>query len=486
MPDSFLSLGARIFRAFCFIATYYFMYYDRGSDVKYIQYNGQYASANIRSGTLYSFCIYVPNISEEMELAVLITHDGLNEAEAKAMATLCESKEAPPCVIIGLSPGVMYPSMPGGMPRDMRFNDYDIFSSEYADFLVDEFIPYIREKYSLNLSDNPDMHMVSGGSSGGMSSWNCVWFRNDYFRRAYLSSPTFSAMARGNMAPVFIRLFETKPIRVFIDYAENEPDDYFGSSYCAALEGHYALQFAGYDYQWAFYPGEGHCGRMYNVNTAEQILRFLWKDWDKAPVKAKRLSKRAEAIIFYDEPWRESCSIALSDSKKAAVNSGIYEIKENRIIYCANGEAKTVAEGFAALSAIAISSDLWRLYIADSSKGCIYVATICEDGGLRGIKIFSSLHMPTEFTSPSAYDICVDCNDRVFAATELGVQCIRSYGLIDLILPLPKNETPRRLTISGGYLFAQCGDKTYCRKIKSSAKEVSLEPKAPKFISYYD
>lgn len=82
MPDSFLSLGARIFRAFCFIATYYFMYYDRGSDVKYIQYNGQYAGANIRSGTLYSFCIYVPNISEEMELAVLITHDGLNEAEA--------------------------------------------------------------------------------------------------------------------------------------------------------------------------------------------------------------------------------------------------------------------------------------------------------------------------------------------------------------------------------------------------------------------
>lgn len=120
------------------------------------------------------------------------------------------------------------------------------------------------------------------------------------------------------MAPVFIRLFKTKPIRVFIDYVENEPDDYFGSSYCAALEGHYALQFAGYDYQWEFYPfylGEGHYSR---------------------------------------------------------------------------------------------------------------------------------------------------------------------------ILPLPKNETPRRLTISGGYLSAQCGDKIYCRKIKFSAKEVSLEPKTPKFISYYD
>lgn len=91
----------------------------------------------------------------------------------------------------------------------MRLNDYDIFSSEYVDFIVDEFIPYIKEKYSLNLSDNPNMHMISGGSSGGLSSWNGVWFRNDYFRRAYLSSPTFSAMARGNMAPVFMRLYET-------------------------------------------------------------------------------------------------------------------------------------------------------------------------------------------------------------------------------------------------------------------------------------
>ena len=43
------------------------------------------------------------------------------------------------------------------------------FSSEYADFLVDEFIPYIR-KIFFELIGQSDMHMVSGGSSGGMSS----------------------------------------------------------------------------------------------------------------------------------------------------------------------------------------------------------------------------------------------------------------------------------------------------------------------------
>ncbi|MBS6565459.1 MAG: hypothetical protein KH317_08705 [Clostridiales bacterium] len=453
--------------------------------MNYREYSGQYASADIRSGTVYSYRIYVPNIFSEAELAVLVTHDGLNEAEAEGMARLYEEKEAPPCVIVGLTPGIMYPSMPGGAPRDMRFNDYDIFSSEYVDFLVDEFIPYIKEKYSLNLSEDPNMHMISGGSSGGISSWNGVWFRNDYFRRAYLSSPTFSAMARGNMAPVFMRLYETKPIRVFIDYSENEPDDYFGSSYCAALEGHYALQFAGYDYEWAFYPGEGHCSRINDVNTAVRILRFLWKDWDKSPVKAKRLSARAEAVIFYDQPWKESGS-AFPEKKEAAAKPGVYRIEEDKIIFCGHGEEKTAAEGFASLSAIEVSSDLWRLYIADSSRGCIYAAAICEDGSLKDIKIFASLHMPTDFINPGAYDICVDCNDRVFAATELGVQCIRSYGLIDLILPLPQNQVPRRLAIKDGCLYAECGGKIYSRKIKSSAKKLLSEPETPKFIGYYD
>lgn len=123
-----------------------------------------------------------------------------------------------------------------------------------------------------------------------------------------------------------------------------------------------------------------------------------------------------------------------------------------------------MAEGFVSLSAIEVSSDLWRLYIADSSKGCIYAAAICEYGSLRDIKIFAVLHMSTDFTNPGAYDICVDCNDRVFAATEMGVQCIQSYGLIDIILPLPQNEIPQRLTINDGCLYAECGEKSYKRK----------------------
>ena len=65
----------------------------RSSHMNYREYSGQYASADIRSGTVYSYRIYVPNIFSEAELAVLVTHDGLNEAEAEGMARLYEEKD---------------------------------------------------------------------------------------------------------------------------------------------------------------------------------------------------------------------------------------------------------------------------------------------------------------------------------------------------------------------------------------------------------
>lgn len=74
------------------------------------------------------------------------------------------------------------------------------------------------------------MHLVSGGSSGGICAWNFAWHRNDYFHRVYASSPTFSALGNGEDIPFLIRKYESKPIRVFTDYSEREPDEYFGSS----------------------------------------------------------------------------------------------------------------------------------------------------------------------------------------------------------------------------------------------------------------
>ena len=56
---------------------------------------------------------------------------------------------------------------PDGTSRGMRMNSYDLFDREYGDFLVYELIPHIKEAYGLPISDSPDMHLISGSSSGG-------------------------------------------------------------------------------------------------------------------------------------------------------------------------------------------------------------------------------------------------------------------------------------------------------------------------------
>ena len=89
--------------------------------------------------------------------------------------------------------GWLNPSLPGGTPRRMRAEEFDQLGSEFSDFLIEELIPEACRLTGTKLSSSPDMHFIHGSSSGGMAAWNAVWFRNDYFRRAFLSSPTFSS-----------------------------------------------------------------------------------------------------------------------------------------------------------------------------------------------------------------------------------------------------------------------------------------------------
>lgn len=389
-------------------------------------------------GGTYDYQVQVPKRYLAQELALVVTHDGMNTAEAAAMDVLSAAGEAPPFAVIGIAPGRMVAPHKDGFDRNLRCNDYDLFSSAYVDRLVDTILPAIRDTHGLRFSNDPNLHLISGGSSGGISAWNGVWFRNDFFRRAYLSSPTFSAMNRGNMAPVWIRLFETKPIRVYLDYSESEPDAYFGNSYCAAMEGRLALEFAGYDYAWAYYPGEGHCSRLYHGPTAEEVLRWLWKDWQTKPVRPLRVSTYAADLLVEGTTWEPATEMPEAGST--------------------------------------LSSDGWRLYSADPARACVCADTVAEDGTLQDHRVFASLQVATDFRVPGAVALCVDRDDRVYAATELGIQCIRSFGLIDVILPLPGDVPAKAVAIRDGYLYAGDGAQCWRRPVKTSQKADTPTP----------
>ncbi|MBR4881741.1 MAG: hypothetical protein IKU19_07390, partial [Clostridia bacterium] len=330
-------------------------------------FEGTHTSA-IYDGAVFPYRLLVPDSPAE-EYALVVGHDFLNEGEALAMQELAASGEAPPCIFIGVIPANLSATLEGGFDRNLRMNTYDVFSDKYPNFIVDELVPALSEKYGLKISASPDMHMVSGGSSGGMSAWNLAWQRNDYFRRVYMSSPSFLSMCRGDEMLNLMRKFETKPIRVFVDYSEIEPDDYFGSSYCVADASVRALRFAGYDMMDDYHPGEGHCSRHTSYEDALVRMRFLWRDWQTEPVTVMKLSERCGRVISVGDCW-ERCD-GFAESRFTG-----YTFSDGCIV---DGDNKIVADGFDSITSLATSSDMWRLYVADKRRGCVYAMSINPD-----------------------------------------------------------------------------------------------------------
>ena len=444
-----------------------------------IIYEGTFTS-KIYDGAVFPYKIVVTDPEAE-ESALIVGHDFVNDGEVRAINELMQTGEVPPAVFIGIIPANLPATLDGGFDRNLRMNTYDVFSDKYPNFVVDEIVPYLTEKYGLKISKSPDMHMASGGSSGGFCAWNLAWSRTDYFRRVYMSSPSFLSMSRGDEMINLMRKHETKPIRVFVDYSENEPDDYFGSSFCVAEASIRALRFAGYDMMTDYHPEEGHCSRHCSYEDALVRMRFLWKDWQTESVAVKKLSERCGRVITIGEDWQRCDSFAKTDV------CGKYTFTDKEIILADSDTKTVVSGGYDEITSIALSSDKWRLYVADKRRGCVYAHSINPDGTLCGAYTQGSLHHKTDFSYPGAFDICVDSVDRIYAATEIGIQCIRSYGLIDVILDNPDGKIADRITIGDdGYLYAKCGDDCYRRKLNGKTAPDPASVTEPRQVSYYD
>jgi len=168
--------------------------------------------------------------------------------------------------------------------------------------------------------------------------------------------------------------------------------------------------------------------------------------------------------------------------------AGTYRAEGNRIYFEKDGSSVPAAELLREISALALSSDGWRLYAACRDAGCIYAMTVLPDGGLAGRYKHAALHTYTDFAFPGAADLCTDGHDRIFAAAECGVQCVRPFGLIDVIAPLPQNAVPEALCIvtraDGMYLTVRTADAVWERRL--APPDPNLRENEPKPASYYD
>lgn len=444
----------------------------------------RFFSTVYKPGAYFDCVIHIPDeVKGGAPCGLLVNHDGLNRKEADVMYALAKEGKAPYCVTVGVSPGRLMAS--GDSSFNLRLDCYDAYDSAYGDFIISELIPAVAGKYGLNISDSPDMHMISGGSSGGISAFNIAFFRSDYFHRVYISSPSFLSMVKGDEIPSLIRKWEPRPLRVYLEYSEIEPDDYFGSSLCAAMETERALRFAGYDYRLSYFPGEGHCSRYNGSDTAAMYdgFSYLWENYAGSGVTVGGMSPRMEKVILPGEGWVRAD--AFPEKRPVCTAHGTYSVCGGSIILTRpDGERLSVADGFDALSAVALSSEGKRLYAADARRGCVYAYVIGEDGALGARYLHGALHLATDFRTPGAVDICVDAEDRLYALTEIAVQTVRSFGLIDVILSLPEGR-PVRIAFGGeNFLYVETDAGIWRRRLRTRA--ATDTPTEARCTDYYD
>ncbi len=420
-------------------------------DNRIIYKKGSLVGKRYKSGMTFSFEIAVP--SEECDkYALLLDHDGLNDANVRSMLRLAQEGNAPYCVCVGVYPAVE--EVAGGDKYNRRVNSYDLFTTEYADFVVYELIPYIAEEYRLRFFDDPDMHYVSGGSSGGISAFLIAWFHPECFRRVYMSSPSFLGMGKGNEVPYLIRKCETKPLRVYQEYSEHEPDDYFGASYPINIEAKSALEYAGYDFACEFFPGEGHCSRYRDEETAYVRNKWIWRDYrDRkivAPANPPRigtfLSKTSvwePADVFPDKPTPET---ELSD-------------KYSHVVKSADGQF---------------------FYASDLDDDVVYAHPTRESASTDERAVHALLHTVPCIKPRGGIDIDVDVNDRLYVLTAIGIQCVRSFGLIDAIIDLPEGR-PLEISVTDSIYV-----RTDCGIFKRALKPDYVNQNRRMFVDYYD
>ena len=451
-------------------------------------FEGQYTGKKYKVGTVYDYQVSVPAHDRRGGCALMLEFDKLANATVESMAALNKSKKAPGYIGIGISGGSLPAQIKGGNPRGMRADSFDMYDREFSDFLVKEFIPFLVAEYHLHISKSPDMHVALGGSSGGIAAFQTAWFHPEYFHRVYMSSPSMLSMGRGEEFITLIRKCEPKPIKVYMEYSGSDLDEYVGNS-AAVGEGVYrSLKFAGYDVICNVFPGEGHCSRYGNAEQRKEAFAWLWENLD-TPIVPGQGGKQFGEVMPEGSRWEktdEAFPLKIAMNVKGTLGS--YVTRGGQILFLHKGGADIVARGLKSPTGLCVASDGAMLYYSDKNSGIVAAFPILADGTLGPRHIHGMIHTYGDFDFPGALDIAVDAGDRLFAATEVGAQCIRSFGLIDAILDNPDGLQVKRLAFAADgspVLYAETARGVYKRAVLFGAPTGQTEPKTRSYFDWF-
>lgn len=195
---------------------------------------------------------------------------------AKVLDTLHAKGEIAQTIAVFVNPGRARGIDPRSREAmNQRSREYDTLSPVYGRFLMEEVLPFVAKEQHIQFSEDPVHRTICGISSGGICAFTVGWFHSDRFGRVISHCGSFTNIRGGDCFPYLIRTTPRKPIRVFLQGGDNDLKVITGDWPLANKTMAAALDYAGYDYRFAFGTG-GHNLRHAGAILAE-TLRWLWR-----------------------------------------------------------------------------------------------------------------------------------------------------------------------------------------------------------------
>ena len=427
----------------------------------------------------FRYQIYVSEYYEEgMEAALLVQLDMFMPEQCAVMEELVAAGEAPAFIAIALYPGTLEATSEDGYDRYMRSEEFDEVTTDFSNFLVEELIPEALSQVDVTLSDDPDMHMITGGSSGGIAAWKCCWFRNDYFHKTFMASPSFHSLAGGAEFLEYLSKCEPREIRAYLTWGGYEYTGYQGSNWEVGTSVLRMLDYNGYEYEYEYFEDEGHCYGIVDMDVERNVLEFMWADYETDEVSIVSYNSSVSTYVEYGSEWEEIDASEMPESIAASTDLGTYVAEEGTIyLESEDGTRTEVATGFKDISDLAISSDLWRLYITDYDDRYVYVMSILEDGSLEDVREVAPLQIIGTSDIYGGKSICVDTEDHKYVATDIGIQIMSTS--VNCVLTLPEDLPVDEVVMVGNKLYARSGDRCFVRDTVCTGREEGADVTVP-------
>ncbi|HTL07882.1 MAG TPA: SMP-30/gluconolactonase/LRE family protein [Chitinophagaceae bacterium] len=153
------------------------------------------------------------------------------------------------------------------------------------------------------------------------------------------------------------------------------------------------------------------------------------------------------------------------------------------ILITPGGEKKVVDQGIKFANGCTLSADQEQLFVTESASHWVWVYTIQPDGSLINKQRYGWLHVQDADENAWSDGLKPDTAGRLFVASKAGVQILDQLGRVNAVLPKP----PSNNQVSNCYfagpnfntLYITCGDKVYCRKLKTKGVNFFDAPLRP-------